>query len=182
MKNQISILTILVALIGLFVACQSSDSKAIRDAARQSLPKSSVTPAPTQQTPPAAFPSADSKISVPTTASLGNGGTGVQHYTCKNNCEGSGGGAAGTCPVCGEAYDHNQAWHNQQQTPTPTPNQTITPSNATATIPPAAGAEPPQNADGVWHYTCSAGCAGGGGSATACATCGATLVHNTAYH
>lgn len=42
--------------------------------------------------------------------------------------------------------------------------------------------EPPQNAEGVWHYTCTKGCAGGAGAATACATCGGTLVHNQAYH
>jgi len=42
--------------------------------------------------------------------------------------------------------------------------------------------EPPQNAAGVWHYTCQKGCAGGAGSAIACAKCGTTLTHNTAYH
>jgi hypothetical protein len=42
--------------------------------------------------------------------------------------------------------------------------------------------EPAQNAAGVWHYTCPKGCAGGGGSAVACATCGTTLAHNAAYH
>jgi hypothetical protein len=47
---------------------------------------------------------------------------------------------------------------------------------------PAAQTEPPQNAAGVWHYTCPKGCAGGGGAATACAKCGTTLAHNSAYH
>lgn len=42
--------------------------------------------------------------------------------------------------------------------------------------------EPAQNADGVWHYTCSQGCAGGAGSAVNCATCNNLLVHNAAYH
>jgi len=42
--------------------------------------------------------------------------------------------------------------------------------------------EPPQNAKGVWHYTCPKGCAGGAGAAEACAKCGATLAHNNAYH
>ncbi|MFN0033446.1 MAG: hypothetical protein ACKVUS_00180 [Saprospiraceae bacterium] len=53
------------------------------------------------------------------------------------------------------------------------------------TVTPAADApktEPAQNAAGVWHYTCSKGCAGGGASATACAKCGNTLAHNSAYH
>jgi len=55
----------------------------------------------------------------------------------------------------------------------------------TGTVPapdPAAKTEPPQNAAGVWHYTCPKGCAGGGGAATACAKCGTTLTHNSAYH
>ena len=42
--------------------------------------------------------------------------------------------------------------------------------------------EPPQNAKGVWHYTCAKGCAGGAGAAQPCAKCGATLAHNNAYH
>ena len=43
-------------------------------------------------------------------------------------------------------------------------------------------AEPAQNADGVWHYTCSKGCAGGAGAKGNCFTCGGLLAHNTAYH
>lgn len=42
--------------------------------------------------------------------------------------------------------------------------------------------EPPQNADGVWHYVCSKRCAGGSGAIGQCAKCGANLVHNTLYH
>lgn len=42
--------------------------------------------------------------------------------------------------------------------------------------------EPAQNEGGVWHYTCSKGCAGGAGSAIKCNNCGGTLGHNTAYH
>lgn len=37
----------------------------------------------------------------------------VQHYICPNNCAGSGGAQAGTCPVCGAEYMHNAAFHNQ---------------------------------------------------------------------
>ena len=51
-----------------------------------------------------------------------------------------------------------------------------------AATPNAATPEPPQNADGVWHYTCNAGCAGGAGGAGNCATCGGALAHNQAYH
>jgi len=43
-------------------------------------------------------------------------------------------------------------------------------------------AEAPQNAVGVWHYTCSQGCAGGAGLAGNCNTCGGLLAHNAAYH
>jgi len=45
-----------------------------------------------------------------------------------------------------------------------------------------AALEAPQNTMGVWHYTCSQGCAGGAGAATNCATCGGLLAHNAAYH
>ncbi len=45
-----------------------------------------------------------------------------------------------------------------------------------------ASLEPPQNASGVWHYTCSKRCAGGSGSAGNCNTCGSLLVHNSLYH
>ena len=45
-----------------------------------------------------------------------------------------------------------------------------------------AGAEPAQNSAGVWHYTCSNGCAGGAGAAGNCAVCGNALAHNSAYH
>ena len=53
---------------------------------------------------------------------------------------------------------------------------------AATTAPPTTTPEPAQNAAGVWHYTCSAGCAGGAGSAVACAKCGKTLAHNQTYH
>ncbi|WP_033957003.1 hypothetical protein [Psychroserpens jangbogonensis] len=42
--------------------------------------------------------------------------------------------------------------------------------------------EPAQNEKGVWHYTCSKGCAGGAGSAVSCDNCGGLLAHNTSYH
>lgn len=44
------------------------------------------------------------------------------------------------------------------------------------------GAEPAQNAAGVWHFTCAKGCAGGGGAIGPCSVCGGQLAHNTAYH
>jgi hypothetical protein len=57
------------------------------------------------------------------------------------------------------------------------------PSVPNAVDPPSAQpAEPAQNAAGVWHYTCSKGCAGGAGAKGNCATCGGPLAHNPAYH
>jgi hypothetical protein len=102
----------------------------------------------------------------------------VQHYTCPNNCAGSGGETAGTCPVCGTAYVHNDAYHSQpnnapaQEAPTAAPELQMQPPTA----------EPAQNAAGVWHYICSAGCAGGSGTQGNCPMCGASMQHNQAYH
>ena len=56
------------------------------------------------------------------------------------------------------------------------------PNLPNAATPNPATPEPPQNAEGVWHYTCSKGCAGGAGAAGNCATCGGPLAHNSAYH
>lgn len=89
----------------------------------------------------------------------------VWHYTCPNGHDGADG--QGTCLVCGSTLEHNDAFHN-------TPSASPTPT--------AEGGEPPQNAAGVWHYTCPNGHDGGAGSATACAVCGTTLVHNSEYH
>lgn len=98
-------------------------------------------------------------------------GSGLAHYYCATH-PGEGGGSAGTCSQCGNAYTHNQAFHNA-----PAAGAPVTPGAA-----PEAGAEPAINAEGIWHYTCPNGHTGGGGSATPCAECGTTLVHNTAYH
>ncbi len=99
--------------------------------------------------------------------------SGVKHYICPNACAGSGGDEAGTCSICGSAFQHNDAYHNTPTTTAP-PMTTTTGANTTP--------EPPQNDAGIWHYTCSNGCEGGSGSATACAHCGSTLAHNSAYH
>lgn len=42
--------------------------------------------------------------------------------------------------------------------------------------------EPPQNAQGVWHFICPKGCTGGAGAAVPCKICGTSLMHNQAYH
>ncbi len=146
----------------LFMSCagKSSDSDSVRSSARESLGD----PQPTNVAPPIGAPTAPGAINA-----------NVKHYICANN-DGGGADAAGPCPVCGAELQHNQAYHNNTAPPT-NPNAPI----STQTVPPPA-AEPAQNAAGVWHYTCGAGCEGGAGSAVACATCGALLVHNTAYH
>ncbi len=87
--------------------------------------------------------------------------TGVQHYICPNNCAGSGGATEGTCPTCGSAYTHNQAFHNQTQ---PSQNQPVANS-------------------GVQHYICPNSCAGSGGATEGtCPTCGSAYIHNQAFH
>ena len=153
-----------------FASCSGGGDQSVRDDARSSL---SV---PENVTPPASTPALPSTTAANT--------SGVQHYICPNNCAGSGAGAAGTCPVCGTAYEHNQAYHSSPGQAS-TPATTITPGGNPALpggITPPATIEPAQNAAGVYHYTCSKGCTGGAGSAVACSTCGDVLVHNAGYH
>jgi hypothetical protein len=101
---------------------------------------------------------------------------GVWHYTCSNGCSG-GAASAVNCTNCGSLLVHNQAYHgnassNNNSNSTQSPIPLLNPSA------PVTG----QNTAGVWHYTCSKGCAGGSGSAVICSTCGNTLAHNQAYH
>lgn len=116
----------------------------------------------------------------------------LPHYYCANNCEGSGGDSQANCPTCGTAYTHNAAFHNKVPTTTQPVSTTpvvgadgtitapmTTPLNPTAVTPPPS---PAQNANGVYHYTCSAGCAGGAAGAGTCASCGGALAHNAEYH
>lgn len=161
MKN-IAILFSLFFAVAILASCSGDD--AARDAARQSLPERGIVADPIPPTP-----------TVTTTAAA----SGVQHYICPNSCEGSGGETGGSCPVCGTAYIHNQAYHNTTATTptTPTQIQTTTTPTTNPTTPAAA-----KSAAGVWHYSCSAGCGGGAGSAGNCPDCGAALAHNQAYH
>lgn len=119
----------------------------------------------------------------------------VQHYICPNNCAGSGGPQAGVCPTCGSQYAHNAAFHNQpgntnvgnqslQPSPILTNPQPVTPQQTPQVqqVQAPQQQEPAQNAAGVWHYICSAGCEGGSGTRGYCAKCGAGLDHNQAYH
>lgn len=149
------------------VSCDNNSSEAKRKA-RESLG---------DVTPPPANPAAPN-ITPPPTAEPAQNAAGVWHYTCGNGCAG-GAGKAGNCATCGGTLAHNQAYHNNATTPTTTPNITTTPTIPNATPPTQ---EPAQNAAGVWHYTCANGCAGGGGKAGPCSSCGGTLAHNQAYH
>lgn len=163
-----------ITALALF-AC-GGKSNDVRDAARESLGGNTEATATTPSSPTA-----------PTMAASAPAGS-VQHYICPKGCAGSGGGAAGTCPVCGSEYLHNQAYHNQTQTQAPAGDQSIqkvtfpgsTTTSPAPTTPPTP--EPAQNAAGIWHYTCAKGCTGGAGSPGTCATCGGALAHNTAYH
>lgn len=104
-------------------------------------------------------------------AAVSAAGTGLPHYYCTTH-PANGADAAGSCSICGNALVHNQAFHNT----------TAPAAGADAAITPPGTPEPAINAAGVFHYTCPNGHTGGGGSATPCAECGTTLVHNTAYH
>jgi hypothetical protein len=168
-------LTLTVTL--LFTACKN-DGDAARDAAVDSI----AAPAPAADGT-ATVPPANANPATPEPA---QNATGVWHYTCPKGCAG-GGGSATACAKCGTTLAHNAAYH-------PAPNPTAAaPANSATSLPegitpipdPTAATkapEPAQNAKGVWHYTCASGCAGGAGSATACAKCGKTLAHNAEYH
>ena len=140
----------MVAILAMAISCSNDNSSNLGPAPQPINPNAVTTQ------PNAAVPGAQAV---------------VQHYICPNNCANSGGPTAGTCPVCGTAYMHNAAYHNQ---PGATNNN---PQNATPQTP-----SPAQNAAGVYHYTCPSGHEGGAGSAQPCAVCGAMLVHNQAYH
>ena len=139
-------------------SCSDSAKEERADEARKTLP---VTPPANNVTSTSNSPLLDA----PTTSSSNP----EPHYKCPNN-DGGTGPSAGKCPICGADMAHNQAYHNQS-----------TPSTNPATPPPATP-EPAQNAAGVWHYICMAGCSGGAGSAGSCSGCGGALTHNSAYH
>ena len=170
MQNSIILSLLLLVSTVFFIACNEQGSDSVREEARESL----NVPPPSNNQFATTDPNAGSTAAPVNTS-------GVPHYICPNNCAGSGGASAGTCPVCGSEYSHNQAYHNQSSV-TPSinlPTETVVPGGST---PPIQSTTPAQNAAGVYHYTCSNGCAGGSGSAGNCATCGAALAHNTAYH
>lgn len=151
-----------------------------------------VQPNSTSTAAPSATPAATTNPVTPPAASNSDG---VFHFTCADGCAG-GGAAAGPCAVCGKQLVHNQAYHNTAAStgnPTTTPITTpgaanpiqVSPgaaANQPIQVTPPTAAEPAQNANGVWHFTCANGCAGGGGAVGTCSGCGGALAHNQAYH
>ncbi|MEL6988061.1 MAG: hypothetical protein AAGK97_09530 [Bacteroidota bacterium] len=161
-------LACIILLLG--VACKSDSAG---DDARS---------APVQNAPAVQQPTPAPATPVTKPAEPAQNADGVWHFACSKNC-GGGAGAAGSCPNCGSPLEHNSAYHATANTPAVTPQ--ISGDGVTSPpiqVSPPTSPEPAQNAKGVWHFTCSNGCAGGGGSAIACLGCGSTLVHNTAYH
>lgn len=151
-----------------------------------------------QSTPPRTTVNNNSNTTVqanpnPTTTAQSSGNTSSGfHYICANNCEGSGANAAGTCPVCGEALIHNTAFHSGGQgndnsapqilgTDDNSFTSKITPLGDPGASTPSTAAPTAAGGSG-FHYTCSAGCGGGGNAQGPCPSCGAALVHNAAFH
>lgn len=162
MKKTIIYLTLSLVTALIFTACQN-DKASTNSAAAPNQPAAPIT------APPATTNAA------------------VEHYTCPAGHVGYGSASQGTCSQCGVALVHNQAFHNNTTTtaaPATNPmfqDQSAAPAAAPAIQAPPT-AEPAQNAAGVWHYTCNAGCAGGAGAAGTCSNCGGQLAHNQAYH
>lgn len=155
---------VLVCSLVTFTSCDNND--AAREKARNELNVSNSPELPTA-TPPA----------TPNTPEPAQNAAGVWHYTCSAGCEG-GAGAAGPCGKCGGQLAHNQAYHANNNAATTPPTKALTPPTTT----PPVTKEPAQNAAGIWHYTCGAGCEGGAGAAGTCGKCGGQLAHNQAYH
>ncbi|MDQ3017294.1 MAG: hypothetical protein M3R25_11325 [Bacteroidota bacterium] len=118
-----------------------------------------------------------------------------KHFICPNNCEGSGGDAQANCPVCGTAYVHNQAFHNQSPSAPGAQTQAIQigdDGKATVVVDPSAQQQQPiqdtpanpaaKNAAGEWHFVCSKACGGGAGAQGTCPKCGSPLTHNQSFH
>ena len=165
MKFQTLLSIASLIIMGLWTSCGSEGEKDVNLASEQAL---------TQESGPQAPVKKEATPEPPQNAA------GVWHYTCPKGCPG-GSGSATPCSTCGTALVHNQAYHGavgSAANAAPANN----PAQNSAPAPGAKQPEPPQNAAGVWHYTCAKGCAGGAGSAIICPKCGNQLVHNKSYH
>lgn len=153
MKNSI----LFILILAITVACNKEAPK--------KTPQTPQVPFNEQPTPPDPRKSGSNGLTVV-------GGT---HYICPSKHEEGNADAAGTCPKCNLALVHNQGYHQSQNT---TPTAPTTPTNNTSPV----NTGSPSNANGVFHYVCENGCAGGAASSGSCSNCGAALKHNQAYH
>ncbi len=123
-------------------------------------------------------------------ANAAQNAAGEYHYTCPNGHPGS--GSAGACATCGATLAHNQAFHSTGASTTTAPSVNSSSNGPISPIIQQPGQQPminvptspktATNATGQYHYICSNGCSGGAGASGTCASCGAQLVHNQAYH
>ncbi len=119
--------------------------------------------------------------------SQGSQGSQVFHYKCPNGHNHGADNMGGTCPECGGEYVHNDAYHANDNS-NAQPQQPNIQMQQLDIQPQQPNISAPQiqmggSKSGVFHYICPSGHAGGsenlGGK---CAVCGASLVHNDAYH
>lgn len=107
------------------------------------------------------------------------------HYICSAGC-GGGGQAQGSCPSCGAALVHNNAFHANQGASSnpgaPTPPTSTQKYPSVFNSPNAVRSAPAQGSGSAFHYICTAGCGGGGNAQGNCPSCGALLAHNDAFH
>lgn len=159
MKIMKRISTIAIATLLFFAMACSNDKNP------SNQPPQQVIPPTNQPAPPINTNTVDNSAAanVPNAA-------GQYHYVCPNGDPG-GAGSAGLCPTCNAQLVHNQAYHSTDQSQSP----------ITTTTTPAQNANAAQNAAGEWHYACPNGHAGAGVAGN-CATCGAQLAHNQAFH
>ena len=169
-----------LAMVLLLFGCSSSgdESDQTIDAQapiEETAPSAIPTPSSDATANQANTPPPESTLEIQPNTNQGDGQQ-VFHYTCANGCAG-GSDQAIACPNCGTTLAHNQAFHANDQNATPPPPNPNTPP-PTPNPAEASG----QNANGVWHYTCANGCAGGSATASACSSCGSTLAHNQGFH
>jgi hypothetical protein len=188
MKSLFSIIIAALCVIVFLSSCKNDSTpskESAVDSQQVASPNVSL-PAVNPTTPsivsdPTAMPSiAAPGVTTPTPkAEPPQNAKGVWHYTCSKGCAG-GAGTAEPCAKCGTLLAHNTKYHGD--TPAAAPTAAAPNANQPAAPSPTPKPEPPQNAKGVWHYTCADGCAGGAGATSPCSKCNKPLAHNPAYH